>query len=366
MAAGARLARWVVPPGWKAVAGVTMVAATPLIMYGAMLREETLGALLAIAALIPILKGHPLASGLLMGLAAAVCPSCAPLIPAAVCAGIIAWGVKESAGRSLALLAGAAAVLVPRAIYHRVVLGSWLVPGESSRVGVMIAVGLAVSILATELIPGLRPDPRRRFLVWSASLWVVLAALFSRDGSASGWVPACLVPASGACLIALMAEAGARRGRPGGRIAIALLGVFLGLGFVMQGAGLRRLVASRTWHAAAIEKVRRAVPDGGVILSDLPDVPSLLATLRWTTPALYVPRGSNLDPLSARMEAAGRSPCWIVKARTKGREGHDPAAMEALARYARGEQIDMGGDLVMVLYEHEAGVRGFMTLPRGD
>jgi hypothetical protein len=40
--------------------------------------------------------------------------------------------------------------------------------------------------------------------------------------------------------------------------------------------------------------------------------------------------------------------------------------MEAGVRYARGEQIDLGSGLVMVLYEHEAGVRGFMTPPRGD
>jgi hypothetical protein len=367
VSAGARLARTVVPEGWSAPAGIVIVAATPLVLHGAMLREETLGALLAIAALIAVLSGRALLSGLLMGLAAAICSSCAPLIPAVVIAGMVAWGARDFTRRSLALVAGAGAVMAPWAINHRLVFGSWLATGEGGSAALTAAAVLAaLLVLAMEMLPGLRPDPRRRFLVWGASLWIAGASVLPGGGQGSGWVPASLAPASGALILALVASAHARWFLPGGRALAALVGVAVGLGLAAQGVGLRRMAGERTYNAAVLERVREGVPQGGVILSDLPGMASLLATLRPTMPALYVRRGTDLDSLSARIEAAGRSTAWVVRERSRQREGNGPAATKAGERFAREEQLELGGGLVLVRFEHEAGVRGFMMTPRGD
>ena len=131
---------------------------------------------------------------------------------------------------------------------------------------------------------------------------------------------------------------------------MAGLGLALALGFVMQGLGMRFLVAVRTYNAGVVEQVRRTVPAGDVILSDFFAVPQLLATLSPSTPVLYVKPGSDVDALSARLDAANATPFWITR--------KPPTA--------GGQVVALGAGLSLVRYERESGVRGYARSPLGD
>ncbi len=142
-----RLATLALPEGaqsWAWVAAMAAVAASPLLFYGATFWEHTLAAAIISAALIPLCKKDPisaaagpgeegvspagLTAGIMLGCASAVRTETAIMIPAVLAAGVITWGARAFARRAAAIVAGAAVSVVPQAIYHLKVFGSWLPP----------------------------------------------------------------------------------------------------------------------------------------------------------------------------------------------------------------------------------------------
>jgi len=232
-----------------------------------------------------------------------------------------------------------------------------------------------LALLPTLIVmaPGPR-HPHRLFLAWSAALYIALVVLLAPVEGGLQWGPRLLLPAVPLVTIAMLAVLIGQvsitppRVAPGGRLAadgrlapggrltpgrhLAMTGVIaaLALGLLMQGIGLRFLVAVRSYNARMLETVRSAVSPGDVILSDFFAVPQLLTTLSSSNPILYLKPGSDLDTLSARLDAMGARPFWIARRR--------PAA--------GGHAIDLGGGLSLVGDEGDAGVRGFLRPPRGD
>ena len=127
----------------------------------------------------------------------------------------------------------------------------------------------------------------------------------------------------------------------------------LAIGVAVQGVGLRFVASVRSYNAAILERVRSSVAEGGVILTDLPDIPFLLASLSPETPCLVVKDGSDMESLAGRIEEASKTLFWIVRAKSK-------------SGFPRGEQVDLGAGLALLRHEAEAGVRGFMRVPAGD
>jgi hypothetical protein len=198
----------------------------------------------------------------------------------------------------------------------------------------------------------LPPAPRRphvTFLSWTAGLFVAITAATSPVPGGLQWGPRLLLPVAPLIVLALAASVVGRRRAAGARSAFAALVLSLALGLVMQGVGLRFLVAVRTYNAGMLERVRRTVPAGDAILSDFFAVPQLLASLSPVTPVLYVKPDADLEALSSRFDAANVTPYWIMKDKPAG-----------------GNAMDLGAGLSLVRYEREAGVRGFLRPPRGD
>ncbi len=129
---------------WAWVAAMAAVAASPLLFYGATFWEHTLTAAISSAALIPLCKKDSisaaaglgeegvspagLTAGIMLGCAAAVRMETAMMIPAVLAAGVVTWGARAFARRAVAIVTGAAVIVVPQAVYHLRVLGSWLPP----------------------------------------------------------------------------------------------------------------------------------------------------------------------------------------------------------------------------------------------
>lgn len=457
MGAATRLAGVMMPSGWAVVSGVASVATSPLVFYGATIWEHTLAAALCTAAMIPLAKSAheegaagPLVSGLaagaLIGLAASARTECLLMIPAAVAAGAIAWGPRAFAPRAAGVSVGAGLLLLPQALYHRVLLGTWMPPhlmanlpggalGRTSRsawtvaadllgpsgrksflagaaivlallwliarmlpgrvaqarwsvaliaAGALLAMALIVlgpartlalelssealstrdrgyqSLLHTMPIVALLPlamllppasrRPQARLVGWSAAIFVCLAVAFAPVEGGLQWGPRLLLPAAPLITLWVISVMAEQRVRAGGRLAITAVLLALGLGLVMQGLGLRFLVAVRKYNAGVLETVRKTVPAGDVILSDFFAVPQLLATLSASTPVLYVTADADVEALSTRLAAANVTPFWIVRQRPSG----------------AGEVIHLGAGLEMVRYEREHGVRGFLRPPPGD
>jgi hypothetical protein len=208
-----------------------------------------------------------------------------------------------------------------------------------------------IALLPLALV--MTPAPRRphaRFLGWTAALFVGLTLALAPVEGGLQWGPRLLLPVAPLITLVLVSVFVQHRSAPGGRLAMTGLGMALALGFVMQCLGMRFLVAVRTYNAGVVEQVRKSVPAGDVILSDFFAVPQLLATLSPVTPVLYVKPGSDIDALSARLEAADATPFWIMrKPPTTG-----------------GQVVPLGAGLSLVRYERESGVRGYSRSPRGD
>ncbi|HET9480775.1 MAG TPA: hypothetical protein VFP98_03390, partial [Candidatus Polarisedimenticolia bacterium] len=196
--------------------------------------------------------------------------------------------------------------------------------------------------------------PRPRLVGWTAGLFVLLAVLFAPVPGGLQWGPRLLLPAVPLLTVALLAAMARRRGGARGRLAVAMLAVALTAGVAVQLIGLRFLVTVRSYNASMMARVEEATPEGGVILSDDFAVPQLLAPLSVSHPMLYVPRGADLEALGARMRAAGASPLWIVKRRSR------------LSPEAAGEEINLGAGLLLVRRDAEDGARGYLTMPKGD
>ena len=441
----ARLATFFLPGALTGIAGAAAVVTTPLVVHGAMLRDETLAALLLTAGLIPICKaaaadpaGRPrrahglaIAGGVLIGLAGATSHAAFLVTPAVVLAGLIVWGITRFGARALAILAGSAAIAVPRALCHGfwlpvppadqprfpgalaarllpqmarpwfagacvLLLAAWLMrsrlparmpPAVLPALAVLLvlsllAAGPIATIVATitnaplsakerglgslmNVMPllALAPlvliaprgpaFPHLRFLSLIVLFFVVTAsALFPAPGGLT-WGPAILTPVAGLLAVVLIAMMAARATQPGGRLVTVFLWGALAIGVAVQGTGLRFVASVRSYNAAILERVRSSVADGGVILTDLPDVPLLLASLSPETPCLVVRQGADLESLAARIEEASRTSFWIVRAKSK-------------TGFPGGAQIDLGAGLALLRHEAEAGVRGFMQQPAGD
>ena len=462
LAAAARLARFVLPPGWAMTAGVASVAATPLVFYGATLWEHALAAALCTAAMIFLSKsqsdketGRPvmlgLAAGILLGLAALARTECFALVPAVAAAGALAWGPVVFWPQAAGIFTGAGLLLLPQALYHRIALGSWMPPHLAANMpggalgragqkpwvvaadligpagwgatfaGIVLATGILwlldrarrsrrqarqhrtliaiitaaalltaallligpvrtlglefsglplsthdrgyqsllhtmpiVALLPLALLLPLAPaTPRRphaQFFGWTAALFVALTLALAPVEGGLQWGPRLLLPVAPLITMTLISAIVERRSAKGGRLAMAGLGLALALGFVMQGLGMRFLVAVRTYNAGVVEQVRRTVPAGDAILSDFFAVPQLLATLSPATPVLYVKPGSDIEGLSARLEAADATPFWIMR--------KPPTA--------GGQVVPLGAGLSLVRYQRESGVRGYARSPLGD
>lgn len=440
----ARLAGFVLPGGLRGIAGAAAVVTTPLVVRGAMLRDETMAALLLTAGLIPICKaasadparrGQPLrlamAGGLLLGLAGATSYQAFLATPAVVAAGLIVWGIRRFATRGMAIVAGSALIALPRALYHgdwlpvppsdpprffgafaaRVLpqmarpwfagacvlvallwltrrwhagrIPAWVLPASAVLLSLaLLAAGPLVTIVAMltdsplsarerglgslmnvmpllallplMVIPGRGPAfPHLRFLSLVVVLFMVFASALSPAPTGLAWGPAVMMPIAGLVAIVMMAMLFERRDQPGGKLAMVFLWSALAIGVAVQGVGLRFVATVRSYNASILERVRSSVAEGSVILTDLPDVPFLLASLSPETPCLVVRQGADIESLTGRIEEASRSSFWIVRAAPK-------------AGVPRGAQIDLGAGLALLRHEAEAGVRGFMRVPAGD
>ena len=441
----ARLAGFVLPGSLSGLAGAAAVVTTPLVVRGAMLRDETMAALLLTAGLIPICKaagldpaarpGHALrlamAGGVLLGLAGATSYPAFLVTPAVVVAGLIVWGVPRFGARALAIVAGSAAIAVLRALYHGAWLPSlpeeqprffgalaarilpqmarpwfagacvllsllWLMRGRlAGRIppavlpasAALLALALLVAgpfatmvatltdaplsakerglgslmnvmpllaLLPLTVLPARGPAfPHLRFLSMVVLLFVVSTSVLLPAPPGLTWGPAMLMPVAGLVAVVLMAMMVDRREQPGGRLAMIFLWAALAIGVAVQGVGLRFVASVRYYNAAILDKVKSSVAEGGVILTDLPDIPFLLASLSPETPCLVVKEGADVESLTGRIEEAAKTSFWIVRAKSK-------------AGFPRGAQVDLGAGLALLRHEAEAGVRGFMRLPAGD
>jgi len=389
LVAAARLAQFVLPHPWAAVAGIASVAATPLVFYGATFWEHSLAVMFCVAAMIPLCKlstGSGAAARFRMGLAAELLGPAGwrILFAATAAAGLALWIVSRllrgraghpapSRGSKALMAAGIALSLV---LLYLGPLSTLAVEFSSQPISThdrgyqsLLHTMPLLALLPTLIVmaPGPR-HPHRLFLAWSAALYIALVVLLAPVEGGLQWGPRLLLPAVPLVTIAMLAVLIGQvsitppRVAPGGRLAaggrlapgrhLAMTGVIaaLALGLLMQGIGLRFLVAVRSYNARMLETVRSAVSPGDVILSDFFAVPQLLTTLSSSNPILYLKPGSDLDTLSARLDAMGARPFWIARRR--------PAA--------GGHAIDLGGGLSLVGDEGDAGVRGFLRPPRGD
>ncbi len=464
MAATARLALRLMPEGepgrrWAALAGIASVVSTPAVFYGATFWEHSLGTLLVVCALIPILDaaagatrraraGVLLAAGAALGVASMARTETALLIPSVIAVGAWTRGWRAFARPAAAIGAGATLVLVPQALYHRAVYASIVPPhvganlagGALHRTNVgllynlemlapvrwraaaaVILVAAAVTVLWPRarrfvaarrdgrmaalgglaltgflfaagplytlmlrlsgpalsthdrgfqslihtmplvcLLPLValappRPDadgprPAVRFVWGTIALYVALVVALAPVPGGLAWGPRLLLAVVPLLSVAIVAAVAGRHQGPFRRAALGALAVTLAGGVALQVLGLRFMVTVRSHNAALIQSVRETVPEGGVVVSDFFPVPQLLTTLSGSRPALYAHDGAALDALAARLEAAGRPVYRIEWSRGP----------------ARTEGVDLGGGLRLVRDRGDAGVGGFLRMPRGD
>jgi hypothetical protein len=233
---------------------------------------------------------------------------------ACVAAGLLIWGWRRTARQTAGLLAGALAVLLPRAIYDRLATGDWLPDLRAPRA--IEWAGLAV--------------PLAPVLVIAACWWTVT-----------------------------------RQRTPPRRIASALWGLVL-VSALGQAFALRHVAGQRRLHAGMLARVQAAAGEEGVVLSDVADASRLLLPVARVLPALYVRPKADLSTLSERIQDAAVTPYWITRRPEPGDRLERPATLAVRSALRRDEAIELGDGLVLLRYDMEGGVRGFARLPKGD
>ncbi|HKY32269.1 MAG TPA: hypothetical protein VJV23_07015, partial [Candidatus Polarisedimenticolia bacterium] len=286
------------------------------------------------------------------------------LAPAVLAAGAACFGRRWAVSIGPGMAAGAALVLAPVAVWRgpapwqagqeglpaAASIGSRL-PAEAWTLAMtMPLVALAPLLL---LLPAPRMDRPRRFICLAAALFAGLLAAGPAPAD-PGWGPRSLLPAVPLMAVAVTAAAARRREARDARMAAALVVVALAAGLAVQLSGLRQVAAGRRSHAAMLKRVERAVAPGDILLTDSPRAAEMLAPLARTRPALYARPGWDLEPLLARLDAAGTPAHWIVQ----------EAAAPASPRPRPG--LRLGEGLRLLLSEQEAGARAFMRMPKGD
>ncbi len=323
LAAAWRLA-FLAIPAHAALAGMAAILLSPIVLFGATTMPYTLAGALVLAALIPLRKsvlmsapGDPwrlsVSAGMLIGLAAAVRLEMAFIGLLTISIGLAVWRWRRAARQAAGLMAGALAVLLPRALYHRLASGVWFDELRAPR-------GLDWVALAVPAIP---------VLVIAAIWW-----------SAQRWQA------------------------PPRRLAGALWGLVL-VGALAQGLALRHVATQRRLHAQMVSRVRAAAGEQGVVLSDAADASRLLMPVASAAPALYV-RPNMLSALSDRIRDAAVTPFWITRKLQKSDRLERPSALMVRAALRRDAAVDLGDGFVLLRYDFEGGVRGFARMPMGD
>ena len=329
-----RLARRVSPgkgSGWGAVAAV---AATPLVVHGALFCGHVLAAALALAAILLVMdaaaRGFPL--------------------------------TVDGRGRALASLVCAvfATLAQPEAIWlYPASLAAWAILREGRpRIDVSEGPRWSVAFLALVSV-----------LAAAAAIFASRFGIGPATPEAGGprWGSPILIPVIAPAVLAAHGLARlAMRASPARASRLrAVWACLVAAGIILQAAGLAEAESTRLSHARAAEAVARAADAGDAVLSDVASVPGILAGLALERPLLYLRPDGPVEAFLSAASAGGLRAFAAVSAVESGDEGL--ASRRALGAFLReGEPVREGGFLIARFVGEGSSASHPSRPPRGD